>query len=304
VKLASLCYGALRASGVTWLARHARGSGTILCYHNVVAPGESDAADGLGLHMPVDRFESQMHWLTNNYDVISLEAFVSRQQGGASLRGKAAITFDDAYAGVFEFAWPILKRLAIPATVFVAADFPGRRLGFWWDDPDVLGTLSPERRRYYLGALRGDGESIVESLSLPRGACEVRASRRPATWQTITSAARSGLQVGAHSATHRSLTELGDAELQRELVDSRRTIVRRTGVTPDFFAYPYGLWDSRVGQAVREAGYRAAFTLGNGGDATSPHRWALPRLNVPAGIGHSAFQAWTSGLNLRRAAPL
>src|SRR5207249_6236952 len=41
---------------------------------------------------------------------------------------------------------------------------------------------------------------------------------------------------------------------------SRRVIERETGVTPDIFAYPYGLWDEGVRAAVRAAGYRAAVT--------------------------------------------
>ena len=47
---------------------------------------------------------------------------------------------------------------------------------------------------------------------------------------------------------------------------------------------------------VRAAGYRAALTLERGPvNGTDP--WALPRMNVPAGIGYAAFQAWTAGLH-------
>src|SRR6266487_706954 len=125
-------------------------------------------------------------------------------------------------------------------------------------------------------------------------------SRRPAAWHAITQAAASGLQLGVHSATHRSLPTLEDRDLQREIVESRDIIRHRTGVTPEFFAYPYGLWNDRVRQAVRAAGYRAAFTLDDGGDGATADRWAIPRVNVPAGIEDAAFQAWTAGLTLRR----
>src|SRR6266850_1858027 len=81
---------------------------------------------------------------------------------------------------------------------------------------------------------------------------------KPATWPMITDAARSGLQLGVHSATHRSLPVLDELELQHEVVESREIIRSRSGVTPEFFAYPYGLWNERVRGAVRTAGYRAA----------------------------------------------
>jgi peptidoglycan/xylan/chitin deacetylase (PgdA/CDA1 family) len=71
------------------------------------------------------------------------------------------------------------------------------------------------------------------------------------------------------------------------------------GVPPQFFAYPYGLWNDRVRQAVRAAGYRAAFTLDRANGRADA--WSLPRVNIPAGIDDAAFQAWSAGLQLRRA---
>jgi peptidoglycan/xylan/chitin deacetylase (PgdA/CDA1 family) len=106
-----------------------------------------------------------------------------------------------------------------------------------------------------------------------------------------------------HSATHRSLTALDALDLRREVVGSRDLIMRRTGVTPEFFAYPYGLWNDRVRQAVRSAGYRAAFTVEDGHHDAAADRWALPRLNIPAGIVDAAFEAWTAGLRLQRWRP-
>src|SRR5258707_1187534 len=195
--LASLGYRALQACGVLALARLLRSDGVILCYHNVVATGDKGPGNGLGLHMPRTDFERQVRWLARHYDVVSLEEFVARRARGASLRGVAALTFDDGYAGVFAYAWP---------------------------------------------------------------------------------------------------------ELQVEIVEARQIVQRHTGVTPQFFAYPYGLWNERLRETVRAAGYRAAFTLDHGRSAWATSAWSLPRVNVPAGIGDAAFQAWTAGLEPRRRA--
>lgn len=264
--LASLCYGALRLSGLTALARRLSSGGVTLCYHNVVAARDGAAESGLGLHMPLPTFERQMRWLAANYDVISLDAVVDRISGGASLRGTAAVTFDDGYAGVFDNAWPLLQDLHIPATVFVVADAPGRDEAFAWD-----GTADPRP-----------------------------AWCRTASWRTISNAAAAGLRLGVHSATHRSLEALDEVDLPHELVESRDVIRERTGVKAEFFAYPFGRWSDRVRRAVRSAGYRAAFALQNGHHGAAPDLWALPRVNVPAAIGHEAFQAWTAGLQPRR----
>ena len=300
VRLSSLCYHALRFAGVTSLARRLENSGVVLCYHNVVARPEDDCVTTLGLHMPLATFERQMQWLARHYVAVSLDEFVSRRLRGESLRGVAAITFDDGYAGVFDHAWPLLQHLGIPATVFVVADAHGRDDGFWWDDPDVLRAFSPERHRHWLTAFRGDGTAILASVAPNRPAQRPPAWCRPATWQAVAAAARSGLQIGAHSVTHRSLPTLDDAELCREVVESRDVIRHSTGVAPVFFAYPYSLWDDRVRRAVHAAGYHAAFTLAADRRTVKRDPWAVPRVSVPARIPDPAFQAWTAGLSLRR----
>jgi peptidoglycan/xylan/chitin deacetylase (PgdA/CDA1 family) len=301
LRLASLYYTALKLSGLTAIARRLQSGGVILCYHNVVAQADAAGAT-LGLHMALPSFERQMRWLQANYEVVPLEGFVDRLSRGASLRRIVAVTFDDGYAGVFHHAWPLLRDLRIPATVFIVADAPGGDEGFWWDDPEVKRAYSPAQQRRWLTAFGGDGATILDSLGPGRRSGRPPPCCRPADWQTITDAVKSGLQLGVHSATHRSLPALDGIHLQREVVESRDVIAHRAGVTPVFFAYPYGLWDDRVRQAVRAAGYRAALTLDYGRNTTMADRWALRRVNVPAGIQDAAFQAWAAGLSVRRRA--
>jgi peptidoglycan/xylan/chitin deacetylase (PgdA/CDA1 family) len=169
---------------------------------------------------------------------------------------------------------------------------------FWWDHPAAQGAMTSSLRRQWLDILRGNRESILEDLSSPMP-WNLLPSHQPAGWSAITAAARSGVDLGVHSVTHRVLPRLNDAELANELRTSRDVVARKTGQLPEFFAYPYGLWDGRVQQAVRAAGYRAALALDNALVRTGADVWALPRINVPAAIGISAFRAWTAGLRPR-----
>jgi peptidoglycan/xylan/chitin deacetylase (PgdA/CDA1 family) len=166
------------------------------------------------------------------------------------------VTFDDGYAGVFEHAVPVVRALRMPATVFLVAAAVGRSAPFPWDGAAV---------------------------------------HPPADWDQIRAALGGGIEVGAHSCTHPSLPRLTDAELEREIVASRDMLRQATGVTPQFFAYPFGHWDARVRDAVRQAGYLGALTLDFGLNGRREDRWALRRVNVPAGISDAAFQAWASG---------
>lgn len=296
----TIYYGSLRGLGLTALQRRFRDEGLILCYHNVVAAAEGGIGDP-GLHLPRDRFERQMRWLRDHYEVVSLRALVDRLLAGSPLHSMAAVTFDDAYAGVFEHALPILHALGTPATVFVVAEAAGGRRGFWWDQPEIVESATPRRREKWLSEMRGDGDAIV-AWDAAAATGKLPASHRPADWAAVRAGIERGIDLGVHSATHRSLPTLSDVELEYEVVASRATVHRATGIRPEFFAYPYGRWDPRVRELIRRAGYRAALTLDAGRNGALADPWSLRRVNVPAGISDTAFEAWAAGFHGRRSA--
>ncbi len=291
-------YRILKLSGLFALTRQLRQGALILCYHNVVAADQAPPNGDPGLHMPLPRFRSQMRWLGGHYEMVSLAELMDRLRSKRRVGSLATVTFDDGYAGVFTHALPVLRDLGIPAAVFVVANVPATCEEFWWDHPAVTPSLSHSQRQHWLETLRGDGKMILSTLGA--GRVDRRASDlvRPADWATIAAAARSGVTVGVHSASHRVLSRLSDAELRDEVVTARTTIGTQLGSEPELFAYPYGLWTDRVRQAVAAAGYRAAVTLNSGLNTKSADPMALRRLNVPAQISDAAFEAWTAGLRL------
>lgn len=294
----ALYYRCLRILGLPAATRRLQTSGLILCYHNVVPAGYADIGCA-GVHMPRDTFERQMRWLRARYQVVSLTEFIDRLERGASLRAIAAVAFDDGYNGVFEQAAPILHGLGISATVFVVAAAVGRSEGFWWDQPAVVSQATAAQRETWLTDLRGDDDAIVGEVA-PGGRANLPRCHRPADWNTIRAWLGKGIDIGVHSATHRCLPTLSDAELDHEIDDSRVTVHHATGVWPQFFAYPYGRCDARVEGRVRMAGYRAALGLEPGLTGKGANAWSLRRVNVPAGISDAAFEAWTAGLQARR----
>jgi peptidoglycan/xylan/chitin deacetylase (PgdA/CDA1 family) len=297
--LAPLLYRGLHLTGLTALARRVRNAGVVLCYHNVV-PAAAAPSAAAGAHMRLDHFRSQMRWLVAHYDVVPLSTFLDRLASGASMRRTASLTFDDAYAGVFEYAWPVLHEMGIVPTVFVIAGASGRKRPFWWDHPAVQRAGTSARRQEWLTTLRGDENAILRSLpDAANDAADVSAAYLPVEWRVIAQAVRAGVALGVHSTSHRTLPTLSDGELVDEIVTSRSVITRETGGTPDVFAFPYGIWDPRVREQVRQAGYRAALTLDFGLVSAGADPWTLPRVNVPSGISDPAYRAWAGGLNLR-----
>src|SRR5690349_11770100 len=149
---------ALVRSGVAFGVRTLRSSpGVILAYHNIVPRGERADGDG-SLHLSADVFGQHLDALLESHDVVSLtEVTVAREGGG---RPRAAITFDDAYAGAVKAGLAELRSRGLPATIFVA---PGRlgRQTFWWDALADDGAVPPRVREYALEMLAGQQERVL-----------------------------------------------------------------------------------------------------------------------------------------------
>ena len=136
--LTALAYSALDALGLPALLRTLRRSALVLCYHNIVADhGADDPGDTLGLHLLLSRFREQVEWLSSRYRVLPLTELLQRLRAGRPTESLAAITFDDGYTGTISNAWPVLRTLKLPATVFVVAGAEPTT-GFWWDHPAAL----------------------------------------------------------------------------------------------------------------------------------------------------------------------
>jgi peptidoglycan/xylan/chitin deacetylase (PgdA/CDA1 family) len=248
---------------------------------------------GLGLHLGVSRFRAQMEWLAANYTVVSLRELDMRLRTGKTLRSIAVLTFDDAYRGIFDVALPILRELQLPSSVFVVSQAAQSGTAFWWDHPVAAGRTE-SRREHWLTALRGDAASILRELGDPQPA-SLPSTCYPADWATLRAASGEGLELGVHSATHRTLTELDGSELLAELNASREALLRLGGVAAQAFAYPYGIWNARVRDATRDAGYTMALSLDRRLVTRPVDQWALPRINIPSGISQSAFESWLGG---------
>ena len=147
---------------------------------------------------------------------------------------RAVLTFDDGFDGVRTLALPRLARLGFSSTVFAVAGKPG-------------------------GTNDWDGEVPGDRLLDGAGLREL---------------ASAGMEIGSHGLRHRALPGLPADEVRRETVESRARLEDLLGAPVTTFCYPYGAFDDRSVEAVREAGYRAATVIRSGipPDLSDPFR--------------------------------
>jgi peptidoglycan/xylan/chitin deacetylase (PgdA/CDA1 family) len=290
----------LIGAGVAGVSRaRVRRRALILAYHNVV-PDDAPPAGDLSLHITRRCFARQLDELYRHAEIVPLERIFAPADGEGP---RVAITFDDAYRGAVTEGLDELARRGLPATVFVS---PGLLDGhaFWWDllaEPG--GGLGEDVRRHALERLQGK-DAVIRSWAEGAGhpLREPPSHARSASAEELAAAlARGPFTVGSHTWSHASLPRLSPGEVATELGPPRDWLSARFG--PAFvpwLSYPYGHFSPMVVEAAAAAGYRGALGIEGGWvPEPVPAPYAIPRLNVPAGLSTRGFALRVAGLFCR-----
>ncbi len=288
----------LRASVAPIVRRTLRSHALVLAYHDVV-PDEWSGGGDRSLHLPIGDFRQQLDFLEATHEIVPLRQLL-RPATKAQRRPRAAVTFDDAYRGAVTLGLAELARRKLPATVFVT---PGFLEGgtFWWDElASPTGGLDPGLRATALDELRGDDEAIRARAAERRSPVWAAAPEaRGAGIADLEAAMRPGnVVLGAHSWSHPNLARIDAQHLTREMTEPLAWLREHfQKFTVPLVAYPYGRFDPRVIMAAAAAGYEAGFAIDGGwAPAVIANPFAVPRVNIPAGISIDGFALRASGL--------
>lgn len=215
----------------------------VLMYHRI-----GDQTTPWDRHYSVSprNFAKQMERLARNgYRACSLGDFVGWLNNAAALPEKSLlITFDDGFCGVHDHAFPVLRALGWPFTVFMVSGKVGQAAD--WDLP-----LQPTDR-----------------------------SRRLMERRSLEALLSGGASIESHGATHVDLTSLSDEHLAQEMTNSRDSLTSLSGHPVQTIAYPYGKYDARVIRFARAAGYQTGFSVNPGFNRRQTEQMELRRLDV------------------------
>lgn len=253
----------------------ARGGVPVLMYH-ALSPA---CTSGFGRWtLSPDRFESHLGYLSQEgYQAITVAELAERRRRGAldPAARFVVLTFDDAYADFLDVALPALQRYGMTATLFVPTGYVGGHSRWMYGE--------------------GEGDRAVLS------------------WPELGEISRRGVEIGAHSHSHPELDTLPPRARAEEARLPKRLLEQHLGVPVSSFAYPFGLYDREVREAVAAAGYTAACTMNSWADTPGDHPLEVPRVaifddtdvaSLAARLSASRGPARRAALRARRAAQL
>lgn len=326
-------YGSLWMSGAMSLTRRVnRGKALILTYHGVLKTSAGGYLDRICID--AEAFEKQMLWLRKRYVLLPLTRVLDGLEGKVPLPPYAvAITFDDGFRNNFTVAYPILRRLGIPATIFLSTAYIGAKGKYLWTDlvdclifgsrrnevrlqtnghitrfdltglparqrasdsiRDHLKTLSPGERDSKITLMVGETGEPAEQ----DGAHLERYSFLD--WDEVRVMAAGGIEFGSHTHSHAILSTLGPSELERELSESKAIIEKELSRPCSLFSYPNGTprdFSPRDQAALDRQGYRAAATQVGGFNLPGENPYELRRINISRSKNFTYFQAMVTGI--------
>ncbi|MBP2635128.1 MAG: icaB [Firmicutes bacterium] len=115
------------------------------------------------------------------------------------------------------------------------------------------------------------------------------------TWDQVRTMQKDGFVFGSHTVTHAALTKVSHEQAMAELINSRKELEQQLGVKSRFFAYPTGAYNIQSEEMVKQAGYRAAFTIRYGQAGVESNPYALER--IPIFRGQHTFRSFFVRLN-------
>ncbi len=256
----------------------------ILLYHRVCPSSDSWSVKPLSPRS----FERQMEYLHRNYEILSLDTLVQYiQQGGPFPEKAVAITFDDGYKDNYLYAYPILVKHGIPATIFLTTGHIGSSKLFWFEQVKYVVQLTPlnqlelgELGSYPLGT---EVDRFRTSLAIARRLQKLPEERKRGvieklvntcqvdipdnlgeelflSWDEIREMSADGISFGAHTVNHPVLTNLPLERARWEIVQSKKDIEEKLGREVTAFAYPFGPFNAEIAGLVKESGFTSAVT--------------------------------------------
>jgi peptidoglycan/xylan/chitin deacetylase (PgdA/CDA1 family) len=312
--LIRLCLEGMAVAGVARLiGRFTHGRGAVLMFHRVRPGRPSGFAPNANLEVTPEFLAATVRRVRGKgMEIVTMDEAARRMRTGEGGRF-AALTFDDGYRDNLEYAYPVLRALGAPFTVYLATALIDRTGELWWlaleriveqqqtiafsfDGPVSYldcRTVAEKNETFatlknWLLQLDEDAQrAAIRELAWRYGVdLKAMLEDEMMSWDEVRRLASDPLvTLGAHTVGHYAVARLPAPRARAEMREGARVIEAATGRKPRHFAYPYG-WPDAAGPRdfgiAAELGFATAVTTRPGvltaACAAVPTAW--PRVPV------------------------
>jgi peptidoglycan/xylan/chitin deacetylase (PgdA/CDA1 family) len=300
----------------------------VLMFHGVLPDADTSIFNSRGKLISPGKLRSFIERIMRIYRIVPMEEFVKAMLRRTPPANMMVLTFDDGYENVYKYAYPVLKEMGLPFTVFVSTGFidtdavlQGDLLsyalyattettlprGVLANDADIGTDAAKARTRERIkGKLVSAGaEKAADHLDWICEALHVRTDTpeldpvRFLTSEQIREMAANGVVFGGHTVTHPILSRENVGRIRSEVRECKDVLESLLGGAVEVFAYPnggVGDFNDAVKRELREAGYIASFTTIHGLHRMGDDLFEIRRIGVDNGWSYEEFETRASGI--------
>ena len=300
-------------TGRPWLSGRGTGGAGVVLRFERVRPRRAGRFQPRRLHEITPEFldrtiRALKRW---KFDIVSMDEVCHRAVTSPTPRRFVSLTFDGGYRDMIASAYPVLSRHGVPFTVYLPTAFPDRLGEAWWlaleeviareirislviDRKELhfdTGTASEKHQLYeylwgWMRTLPPPDLSVAINDLCRRYSVDLATLSREAMmgWDDLAKLAADPLvTIGSATVNYPVLSNLRDAEAQREMTMGRAVAQAAFHRDVRHFAYPFGdrsAFARKHVQMAEEAGFASAASAISGvvqaEGRTNLH--ALPRI--------------------------
>ncbi len=220
----------------------------VLMYHHVL-PKDSFITSS------IENFEKQMKYLSdNNYKTLTSDEFYRFKKGDFKAPKKSVfITFDDGWRDNIVYAYPILKKYNLKATIFLVTEWINK---------------ASEKKEEFISSKHNFCKKIVQT----------NPAKVVMNWDEIEKC-KDIFDYHSHTATHRDFY-YEKLSWQEDLAQSYKTIEQRLGIKEKHLCWPRGKFNDKLIKLAQEIGYEILYTTKRGINLPNNNLLHINRLAV------------------------
>ncbi len=285
----------------------------IMMYHRILPQNAAGySTEEPGMIVEPETFRMHLNTLKSEFTMISLGEWINRKINNKPLPLKAcAVTFDDGWLDNYDYAYPILKQLQIPATLFAVSDMLGTKQTFWpnriqtiLQQPiekltsiswltDLLGhsPMDKELSSSVIYSLKHHSDQqLIQLIEQTESDLEIPTPKTPVLidLKQIREMSDSGLiEIGSHTCQHIRLVKgLSKEVISKEIVNSKKQLEEILDKPIELFCYPNGDYcDAAVKEVASH--YKAAVTTQKGINTCQSDLFSLSRIGVHQDVSNN-----------------